>query len=309
MSNKIKVLCHSIWYPLSMSRYFEKAFRHREDLDFKTVGPYTGSFIPWIGGMNLPIKYAIPPDFDVPYGNNVGEYNYEVAMARMGDWKPDLIVQIDAGVHFKYKPVSGMTVTVGTDPHVLNEFYETPRKYSDKFFNMQASYSKEGDIYLPYAYSQYDHFPDDTVSRDTDAVLIGMPYENRVQWVNELRRRGVSVIFENGPVFDEARALYNRGRIGLNWSSLDDLTARAFEVPAMKLAPVFNIVSDIGRFFDQGIHYEGFSNLEQAVERVVWLKEHPVQCNEMAEASYNKVQGQTYDARVEQILKECGFIV
>lgn len=308
MSNKIKVLLHYIVYPMAIATYFRKAFEHREDVDLKVVGPYTGNWMPWLGGMTVPMKYAKPPDVTVPFDNNIREYNYEIVQGQLGDWKPDLIVQIDANLHFKYKPVSGMVATIGTDPHVLNDFYDVPRKYSDKFFNMQAYYSKPGDIYLPYAYSQYDHFPDDTVSKDTDAVLIGMPYENRVQWVNELRNRGVSVIFENGPVFDEARQLYNRGRIGLSWSSMDDLIARVFELPAMKLAPVVNIVPDISKFFEQGIDYEGFTTLPEAVERVVWLREHPVQMQEMAEVAYKNVQGQHYDARVEQVLKECGFI-
>lgn len=309
MENKIKILCFSIWYPLSMSRYFEKALRHRSDVDLKTVGPYTGTFIPWRGGMNLPSKYALAPDIPLPYAPSIGEVNYDMVKAQLHGWVPDLVICIDAGFHPKYKPSDGMVVTVGTDPHVLNDWYDEPRKYSDKFFNMQRVYSKKDDIYLPYAYSAYDFFPweaDD--QRDTDAVLIGMPYENRVQWVQQLRDRGVSVLFENGPVFDEARALYNRGKIGLNWSSLDDLNCRAFELAAMKLAPVMNLVSDIGLFFEQGIDYQGFKSMHEAVENVLWLKEHDRERNEMAEHAYKTVRPHTYDARVEQILKECGFI-
>jgi spore maturation protein CgeB len=75
----------------------------------------------------------------------------------------------------------------------------------------------------------------------------------------------------------------------------------------MKLAPVMNLVPDVGRFFEQGTHYEGFTNLNEAVERVVWLKEHPVQLKELAERAYQNVQGQHYDARVDTVLKECGF--
>jgi hypothetical protein len=307
MSNKIKVLLHYIVYPMAIGTYFRKAFEHRSDVDLKVCGPYTSTWIPWMGGMTLPKKYDFPPDVNVPYPPNIGEYNYEIIHTQLGDWHPDLVVQIDAGLHFKYKPVSGMTVTVGTDPHVFEEmgWYDNPRKYSDKFFNMQAFYSKPGDIYLPYAYSTYDHFPDDTVSKDTDAVLIGMPYENRVQWVDALRRKGVSVIFENGPVFDDARRLYNRGRIGLSWSSKQDLIARVFELPAMKLYSVVNEVPDLIRFRITG---DIFHNLDEAVEQVVWAKEHPVDAQQIAELAYQNVQGETYDARVETILKECGFV-
>jgi hypothetical protein len=317
---KIRVLLVYIVYPLAMGTYFKKALEHRDDVDLKVSGVYTGNFIPWQGGMTLPDKYAIVPDIPLPFSPNIGEINYELIKAQLGDWTPDLIINVDAGLHFKYKPTDGIVVTVGTDPHVLNEWYDAPRKYSDKFFNMQACYSKKGDIYLPYAYSQYDHYPEERevsisindsttyAHKDTDAVLIGMPYENRVLWVNELRKRGVSVIFENGPVFDEARALYNRGRIGLNWSSLDDLNCRAFELPAMKLAPVMNIVPDIGKFFVDGEDYLGFTSLSEAVEKVLWLKENPEKAHKIAEHGYNTVKPHTFDARIETILKECGFI-
>jgi len=77
---------------------------------------------------------------------------------------------------------------------------------------------------------------------------------------------------------------------------------------AMKLAPVMNLVSDIGLFFTQGEDYLGFKFLPEAVDNVLWLKEHPTQMKQMAEHAYKKVQPHTYDERVEQILKECGFI-
>lgn len=304
--NKIKVLLSYIIYPMAIATYFRKALEHRDDVDLKVTGPFTGRWIPWNGGMTLEQKYAKAPDVPVPFGPDIREFNYEVVKAQLGDWVPDLIIQIDAGMHFKYKPSSGMTVTVATDPHVLD--YDVPRKYSDKFFNMQLWYSKMGDIYLPYCYSKYDHYPMPEVEKDLDAVIIGLQYPNREAWVNELRKRGVKVIAENGPVFDEARALYNRGKIGLSWSSMDDLIARAFELPAMKLAPVMNLVPDVGRFFEQGTHYAGFTNLDEAIERVTFLKDHPVVRAAMAEHAYQNVLPHTYDARVEQILKECGFI-
>jgi len=307
--NKIKVLLTYLVYPLAMATYFKKALEHREDVDLKVAGIYTGSWIPWLGGMNLPEKYAIPPDVPLPLTLGTNEYPYELIKGQLGDWKPDLIIQVDAGFHAKYKPSDGMVVTVGTDPHVLNEFYDTPRKYSDKFFNMQAVYSKDGDIYLPYAYSKYDFYPKDIPNPDdmVDAVMIGMPYENRVQWVNDLRKRGVSVIFENGPVFDEARALYNKGRIGLNWSSMDDLNCRAFELPAMKLYPIINNVTDWWKH-ESLHHHHIFNNMQEAIDAVLWAKNNPEKAEANAEEAYQLVQGQDYDARVAMILKECGFI-
>src|SRR5512138_3280730 len=208
--NKLKILLHYIVYPLAMATYFKKALQHRADIDLKVVGPYTGQWIPWTNeqnpnGMTLPKKYDEIPDIPVPFAPTVGDYNYEIVQAQLGDWKPDLIIQIDAGLHFKYKPSDGMVVTVGTDPHVLNDWYDEPRGSSDKFFNMQECYSKKGDIYLPYAFSKYDFYPESTwyerdvnggyiehePIKDVDAVLVGNIYAERVQWVNELRKRDI----------------------------------------------------------------------------------------------------------------------
>ena len=314
MSEKIRILCLSLWFPLTMSRYFEKALRHREDVDLKTCGVFTGAWIPWLGGMNLPQKYAISPDIPLPFSPSVGEINYDMVKAQLGDWIPDIVLTIDAGVHWKYKPSDGLVVHIATDPHVLN--YDYQRTISDKFFNMQAVYSKDKDIYLPYAYSKYDFYPErhlidnyEGQSKDVDAVLIGLQYGHRQQWIEELRKRGVSVIAENGPVFDEARALYNRGRIGLNWSSMDDLNCRAFEIPAMKLCPVMNKVTDADKFFMDGFHYLSFTNLNEAVEQVVWAKNNPVDAKVIAERAYQHVHGETYDQRVTDLLKECGFVL
>ena len=324
MASKIKILCLSLWFPLTMSRYFEKAFRHREDLDFKTCGVYTGAWIPWNFGMELPTKYAIPPDFPLPFRPDVGQINYEIVKAQLGDWIPDIVLTIDAGICWKYKPSDGLVVHIATDPHVLN--YDYQRTISDKFFSMQASYMKSNDEYLPYAYSKYDFYPEEFPVRytaggqlesgwakplkDLDAALIGLQYTHvpRVQCIEELKKRGLNVFTENGPVFDEARAIYNRARIGLNWSTLDDLNCRAFELPAMKLAPVMNLVSDIGKFFVQGEHYLGFRELPEAIENVMWLKEHPLELNQLAERAYQNVLPHTFDARVEQILRTCGFV-
>lgn len=312
MDNKIKVLLTYIVYPLAMGTYFKKALQNRDDVDLRVAGIYTGAWIPWQGGMTLPTKYAIPPDVPLPLSLGINEYNYELIKGQLGDWVPDLVIQVDAGFHAKYKPSDGMVVTVGTDPHVLNDFYDVPRKYSDKFFNMQKVYSKKGDIYLPYAYSKYDCSPvkidglEDGTWKDVDAVLIGMPYENRVQWVNELRKRGVKVIFENGPVFDEARALYNRGRIGLNWSSLDDLNCRAFELPAMNLFPVMNYVSDM-ESFDVWRDVSVFRDMNGAIEKVMWAIENPDDAKDDAQKAHERVLPHTYDARVNQILTDCGF--
>jgi hypothetical protein len=305
MQNKIKVLLLYLAFPLAMGTYFRRALERRTDIDLKVTGVYTGAWIPWLGGMEVPKKYAIPIDLPLPFAPNIGEVNYELVKAQLGDWKPDLIINVDAGIHWKYKPVDGTVVTVGTDPHVLN--YDTPRSYSDRFFNMQRCYSKDRDIYLPYAYDPTVHYKMPEVNKDADAVLGGMPYQNRVEWVNALRAKGVSVLFENGPIFDEYREMNNHAMIGLNWSSMNDLNARAFELPAMGLAPVMNTVPDMHEFMGADYHYFEFRNLSEAVEKVLWLKEHPIECADLAQRAYENILPHTYDDRIQQIFTESGF--
>ena len=228
----IKILLLSLWYPLSMSRYFEKALRVRRDVDLITVGPYSGAWIPWMGGMSLPSRYATPPDLPLPFGMDVGRVSYDLVRANLLDeWIPDLILTIDAGICWSGKPQEGIVAHVATDSHCLD--YSFQRTISDKFFNMHKTYMQEKDIWLPYAFCSQTCYADSTVSKDVDAVLIGMPYENRTRLVEALRQKGVSVLFENGPIFDEYRHLNNRATIGLNWSSLQDLNCRVFELMAM----------------------------------------------------------------------------
>lgn len=302
---KIKVLCLSIWYPLSMSRYFERAFRRRDDVDFVAVGSYTGSNIPWMGGMNLKEKYSKSPELPLPFPPNVSRISYDFVKAQLPkDWIPDLVLSIDAGVNWTSKPQDGLVATIATDPHCLNYYHQ--RKISDKFFNMQLCYSQQGDVYLPYAFSPDIHYATEA-EKDTDAVLIGMPYENRVRWVNELRKHDVSVIFENSPVFDEYRELANRARIGLNWSSLNDLNARFFETPAFGLAPVTNRVPDMHLFLTENEDYLGFSDLGEAVEKVLYLKDNPKEIERLSVNANEKIQGHTYDARIQHLLEECNF--
>jgi len=320
--NKIKVLLLSIHYPLAMKSYFERAFRRRDDVDLITTGPYTGTFIPWMGGMSLPEKYAKPPTIPLPFPPNIGRVSYDFVKAQLPkDWTPDIILSIDAGINWSSKPQDGVVCTIATDPHALN--YDYQRSISDKFFNMQLCYSESKDIYLPYAYDPTVHYyekyefsePTEHLkiqsliekTKDTDAVLIGMPYENRVRWVDELRKHGVSVIFENSPVFDEYRELANRARIGLNWSSMNDLNARFFETPAFGLAPVMNRVPDAGMFLDEEEDYIGFDNLNGAIEGVLYLKNNPDKAQEMANNAFRHIEPHTYDKRVDDILRECGF--
>jgi len=307
--DKIRILLLSIHYPLAMKNYWENAIRRNPNLELVTTGPYTGQFIPWMGGMTLPMKYANPPTYPLPFKPDVGRVPYALVSSKFPDqWKPDLVLTINAGIDWIDKPTDGVVASVGTDGHCLD--YTHSRSISDKFFNMHPLYAKDGDVLIHYAFDPGTHYAMTDVEKDTDAVLIGMPYPQRISWVNVLRENGVSVLFENGPIFDEYRQLNNRAKIGLNWSSLGDMNARVFELMAMRLCPVIDRCKDLSRMgFVEGQHYLGFGNLPEAVEKVLWAKEHPEEAGAIALSAYNKVHQDnlTYDKLVLDVLKECNL--
>jgi hypothetical protein len=308
--NRVKVLLFYIVYPLAMGTYFRRALDRNPDVDLRVTGPFTGSWIPWLGGMNLPEKYSKIPDFPLPFPPSIQRVNYEFVQTQLRDWKPDIVLCVDAGINWASKPQDGYVVTIATDPHVLD--YSHARKVSDKFFNMQKCYSEPNDIYLPYAFDSSVHYPEvETLSsnhvRDLDAVLIGMPYENRVAWKSELAKHGVFLHLENGPVFDEYRALANRAKIGCTWSSMNDLIARFFETPAFGLPMVANRVPDAHLFLQEDEDYLAFSTLPEAVEKVLYLKNNPEEAARIAESGRRKIMPHTYDERVSEVLRESGF--
>jgi hypothetical protein len=298
---KRKVLVLSMHYPFAISSYFLKALKNREDVDLKTCGQHTGTWIPWRGGMNLPAKYDNRPDIVLGGVNMLNKpIAYSLVSAQLGDWKPDLILNIDAGTHWEAKPDAGCPVaTVATDPHVLG--YQVPRGYSDFFFNMQKYYSENKDIYLPYAYSTYDHYREQGEPYIYDASLIGLQYPQRIELVNSLRNWGNNVYFENGDVFDEARKIYSQTRVGISWSSMRDLIARVFEFMAFGVVPVINRVPDLPLHFKEDVHYLGFDTVPEAVEKVKFALENPEFSDTMVTNALQAVKPHTYDARVQQI--------
>ena len=124
-TDRIKVLLLSIHYPFAIKSYFERALMRRPDVDLVTVGPYTNTWIPWMGGMTLDVKYASPPTIPLPFPPNVGTVSYDLVRAQLpNSWKPDIVLTIDAGVCWSSKPHEGIIAHVATDPHVINYDYQ-----------------------------------------------------------------------------------------------------------------------------------------------------------------------------------------
>lgn len=298
----MKVVLSGIFYPMAILRYFQNALERRSDIELVTIGPYTGRWIPWAGGMNLLNKYERAPDIVLPRSAvEIGRVPIQFVQDQL-PWKPDLWIEIDAGFYFTGRPTSGVTAIVGTDPHVLD--YHRQRLLADHFFCMQKVYARPKDVWLPYAYDPVWHAPLPDVEEVLyDAVLIGIHYFKRDRLVAALRELGIRVACELGVVFEEARALYAHSHIGLNWSSRKDLNARVFETMAMGLPLVTNNVPDMGKLFTVGKDYLGFERVEGAVTHVELLLKNPQFVDAVAQAGQAAVKPHTYDARVNQILE------
>ena len=304
--DKIKVLLHSLWYPFTLTTYFKKALERRDDIELKLVGVSTGAYQPYNNGMQMPLKYVVNPDIPLPYSITPDlKVDYNLVKAHLGGWKPDLIITGDAGVNWFEKPSDGYVVTVGTDPHVIN--YNHARLVSDKFFNMQEVYSKPGDYYLPYAYDPEYHC-DLGQEREYDVAMIGLQYNERVQIANELRNRGLKVLFSTGEVLDEYRKLNNKAKVGVNWASLDDLNARAFEIPMMGQIEVMKTVTDMKRM--RHIYFRNTYNstsIQEIIRLTISVLDNYSNEKEILKVMRKEMRNETYDNRVTELLKESGF--
>ena len=296
--SKLRVVFSQIFYPMSLGRYMENALKRRDDIELFTVGPYTGAWIPWTGGMELSLKYARPPDLPLPMNGNLPVVPITWVETQL-PWKPDLWINVASGWNLLGRPNHGINAFIATDPHAVD--YTQQRQLADVFFCMQTPYMKKGDEYLPYAYDPILHTPEDQ-PRNYDAVLLGIHYEQRTGLVEALRQQGLNVHYGQGPIFEEARVIYNQAPFALAWSSLQDLCARVFEGAAMGRVVVTNRVPDLGKFFDED-DLIAFSSLGEAVEKVLCYHERPDELMAMAERGRRAVEPHTWDARVSQILK------
>jgi hypothetical protein len=304
---KIKIVISGVFFPLTMMGYFIRAFERRNDIELQTVGPFTGSFIPWGGGMQIHPKYVKIPNIALT-PDSIQRGIPSAPVQSQLPWEPDLWLQIDAGWHFINKPRATIVGHIGTDPHCLLQFYAPAKRLSDICWGMQTPYLESGDKYLPYAYDPTIHFHED-LPKEYDACLVGLHYDQRNHLVEMLRMRGRTVYYGLGEIYDEYRQRYNSSRVALSWSSLLDLPARVWEAMAMKSPLVTNRVPDLVNFFVEGEDYLGFDDVVEATKKAEQLMDSPELAQSLAESAYEKASKfGTWDERVKQILQECKFI-
>jgi len=296
---KIKCVVSGIHFPLSMMSYFLRALERRDDVELVTTGPFTGDYIPWDNGLQIPLKYVKAPTIPLPQEATKIVGAPPTFIENRLPWKPDLWLQIDAGWWVE-RPNAEVVAHIATDPHVLN--YDQQRNQCDFFFNMQREYMKDGDIHLPYAFDPTLHKPLG-VEKEYDGCLIGLQYNNRTLLVNAIREAGYTVEYSIGKVYEEFNEAYNKSRVALNWSSLLDLNARTFEAMGMGLPLITNYIPALDEFFEEGEHYLEFNSIAEAVENFKGLIEEPDFADYIAQNAYELVmEKHTWDHRIQQIL-------
>lgn len=303
----IRVAIGGIHFPLSMMSYFIRAFKRREDVELFLFGPFTGDWTPWNYGLHLPQRYVVTPDFALP-ANTIRMLMPSAVINQHMPWTPDLTLFVDAGYHTSDRPAGRIVGLVETDPHVLRDNYKLPKTYCDIAWCMQKAYIEDGEEYLPYAFDPTVHYPMD-LEKVYDACLIGLQYPQRNELVAKLRSMGLNVNYEIGKVYDEYRETYNRSRVALSWSTLEDTPARVFEAFGMALPLVCNRTMDLQNLFVEGEHYLGFGDVGEAEKQVFrLLLDDDLRRTISNNAHQEAIAKHTWDHRVNQILEKCGLI-
>jgi len=310
MKRKHCIVFSTLFYPVAMGRYMLDALRRRQDVELFTVGPFSGTWIPWKGGIILPQSYVETPDFPLSLMPGVAPSTLVYGEARLLDalpWKPDLWIEANAAMPVRGRPAEKYAV-IATDPHVVD--YTERRREADFFFNMQTPYMQPGDIWLPYAYDPQWHTPSPIPpsQREYDAALVGLQYGHRIDLVTRLTGLGLRVYFDTGPAYEDARRIYHQSRVGLNWSSLKDTTARVFEIMAFGIAPVLNRVPDLVSMFKEGEHFYGFDTVQEGVMAALKLAQDPFMADEIGRKAQTAVAPHTWDARMDDLLRKVGLV-
>ena len=301
---KKRIVIGGIYFPVTAAlEYLVRAFKRRDDVEIITAGSYHGRNIPWAGVSILPENYIFKPDIIMPAMAIGTEVPISMLQSRLSG-KIDLLLQVDAGLHFTGKLNDCINATFLTDPHVLRGFYDRVKPQYDFVFCSQTPYAhpNNDEYYVPYAADAEWH-DYELQDKKYDVVLIGNAYANRVDLINTLNNMGVKTYFRLGIGKGDVRPILNQSVIGLNWSSLDDLTARVWETMATGIIPVINRVTDLQHFFREGEHYLGFQTKEEAIAQIMKVLANPGQYADIGMRARALVRDEhLWDHRVNTLL-------
>ena len=302
----MKVLISAIHYPVSAARFLAEGYR-RLGHTVVTLGPTTGGMIPWGNGQDFS-AYAWTPDVLLEPAPPIVEMpmkSIEDGRAYVEQIAPDLLVQCDANLSLD--GVSGVVPNVcwAVDNHVA--------KYDDVPFDVVfGAHSwgyqsdKENFVWLPCAYDPKEHYQIEGAFKHFDAAMIGVMYLQRKILLNALAEHG-SVLAGTGVLGERYNEAYNSARIAIVQSVCGDVPMRVFENAAQGLALLVDRNErDLMRLgLEEGEHFLGYADPDEAVAQFQYLKKRAHVCERMADRARRKLAQHTYEARAQTILDTC----
>lgn len=291
--------------------YFIDAARRRENVRVITTGPAHGVNMPYGTVSIISEKYVRTPDIDFP-PMDIGDSYVPINMVESrlpSDFIPDLWLDVDAGFHLEGKPEHGKNCLFETDPHTgLRQIYNRTKPFYDYVFNPQTEYTDGEEYYLPYAADPIYNCPLE-VEKIYDVCIIGNYYPSRVELIDILRAQGKNCFFQLGLSKEDSQLIMSQSRICINWSSMNDLTARCFEAMGSGNILLANRVKDLNALFVENEDFYGFSELNEAVDKVHYILSNPDEADKVAKSGRQAIiDGHHYwDDRLDKIIKVAGL--
>ncbi|MFA6110350.1 MAG: glycosyltransferase, partial [Candidatus Latescibacterota bacterium] len=258
-SRRLRILLVAPANPLSTSAYYERALRRGHEV--LTCGPHLdaamlGQWKEWEGQhalkpsgageedkLGLLARLTRPADLPLPWG----EIEATAVIERLpADWRPDLVLWIDAGPEFLLlhpERFACPTVCLIGDTHTGQRDWRV--RYARGFERTYLMFARQ-DIgafveagcravgWLPAACEPEIHRRF-TVPKAYDLVFVGQTlprwHQDRVRLLERLRRAGFDLRVDSR-VLEEMALLFSRGRIVFNRSLNGDLNMRVFEALA-----------------------------------------------------------------------------
>lgn len=166
------------------------------------------------------------------------------------------------------------------------------------------------------------HNPFPNLNKQFDTAFVGFlnrgidgKGHDRVKFLDAIFRAFPNSWLSFQNFFEDAAVRYIKARVGLNISiaaSPGDLNMRFFEGLSYGSCLLSNRDQDgwqeLG--FEDGVHFLGFDTYDEAIERVRWALDHPMEREAIAAAGHTLVREKhTYRHRMEQMFATIGAAV
>tara|TARA_R110000744_G_scaffold273221_1_gene386114 strand:- start:4822 stop:5721 length:900 start_codon:yes stop_codon:yes gene_type:complete len=127
---------------------------------------------------------------------------------------------------------------------------------------------------------------------------------NRLEYLDRIYKEFPTSWFANNVYFVDAAIRYARGRVGFNISIKDDLNMRFFETLSYGNCLITDRAAvgweELG--FKDEVHFLAYDDLDDAVEKVRWALENPMEREKIAKAGHSLAREQhTYQDRIAQM--------